>query len=402
MLPIAALLVGCAEREMSSPDVASFDVVANADGLSPLEALGKAIYFDEDLSVNKKQACASCHDPAWGFTGPDSDVNAHEAVYQGAIVGRFGNRKPPSAAYATPSPIFYFDEDEGLWIGGNFWDGRATGLELFDPAAEQARGPFLNPVEQALPDPLIVVKRVCKADYADLFVAVWGPDACSFKQDGAAIAIAYDRVALSIAAFEDSPEVSAFSSKYDAVVAGLAEWTVDEAAGLELFRAEGKGMCGACHVFENEDGSLMVNALFTDFTFDNLGTPKNPENPFYTMPPFFNPDGAGWIDPGLGGFLATFAPDDAAENMGKHKVPTLRNVDKRPYEGAVKAYAHNGFFKSLEEIVHFYNTRDVEPWPAPEVGGETMNVDELGDLGLTAEEEALIVTFMKTLSDGYF
>jgi rSAM/selenodomain-associated transferase 2/rSAM/selenodomain-associated transferase 1 len=83
---------------------------------------------------------------------------------------------------------------------------------------------------------------------------------------------------------------------------------------------------------------------------------------------------------------------------GKHKVPTLRNVDKRPYPEFVKAYGHNGFFKSLEEIVHFYNTRDVEMWPEPEVP-DTVNDEELGDLGLSEAEEAAIVTFMKTLSD---
>jgi cytochrome c peroxidase len=88
----------------------------------------------------------------------------------------------------------------------------------------------------------------------------------------------------------------------------------------------------------------------------------------------------------------------AEENMGKHKVPTLRNVDKRPGQGFIKAYGHNGFFKSLEEIVHFYNTRDVEDWPPPEVA-ENVNTDELGNLGLDADEEAAIVAFMRTLSD---
>lgn len=109
------------------------------------------------------------------------------------------------------------------------------------------------------------------------------------------------------------------------------------------------------------------------------------------------------VDAGLGGFLqaAGYGPEVYLPEWGKQKVPTLRNVDKRPYEGFVKAYAHNGFFKSLEEIVHFYNTRDVEPWPAPEVA-ETVNTEELGDLGLTSEEEAALVAFMKTLSDGWW
>jgi cytochrome c peroxidase len=142
--------------------------------------------------------------------------------------------------------------------------------------------------------------------------------------------------------------------------------------------------------------------LFTDFTYDNLGVPKNPENPWYDMPLLWNPDGEDWIDLGLGAFLA--GTEDyahlAAENYGKQKVPTLRNVDKRPDPTFVKAYAHNGFFKSLGDIVHFYNTRDVEVWPPPEVA-QNVNTDELGDLGLTLDEEAAIVAFMKTLTDGY-
>jgi cytochrome c peroxidase len=142
--------------------------------------------------------------------------------------------------------------------------------------------------------------------------------------------------------------------------------------------------------------------LFTDFTYDNLGVPRNPENPFYHMTPNYNPDGEDWIDFGLGGFLmsAGYGPEVWEPELGKHKVPTLRNVDLRPEPDFVKAFGHNGFFKSLEEIVNFYNTRDVDDWPPPEVG-ENVNTDELGNLGLTAEEEAAIVAFMRTLSDGY-
>jgi cytochrome c peroxidase len=125
------------------------------------------------------------------------------------------------------------------------------------------------------------------------------------------------------------------------------------------------------------------------------------------MPPEFNPDGINWIDQGLGGFLIAIGDPTAAENIGKHKVPTLRNVDLRPDPNLVKAYGHNGYFKSLEEVVHFYNTRDIPgagwngiPWPAPEVL-TNMNTAELGNLKLSSEEESALVTFMKTLSDGY-
>ena len=159
-------------------------------------------------------------------------------------------------------------------------------------------------------------------------------------------------------------------------------------------------MCSACHPRELGDGGELP--LFTDFTYDNLGVPKNPMNPFYSMPRKWNPDGEDWVDAGLGGFLksAGYSAEAYEADWGKHTVPTLRNVDKRPSPEFVKAFGHNGYFKSLEEIVHFYNTRDVEEWPEPEVS-ENVNTDELGNLGLTAEEEAAIVAFLKTLTDGY-
>src|SRR5450759_4647998 len=118
--------------------------------LSPNERLGKAIFFDENLSLNRNLACASCHGAAVGFTGPLSAINQHGAVYEGSVAGAFGNRKPPSSAYTTMSPILHFDATMG-WVGGNFWDGRATGAKLGIPAADQAQGPSLHPAEQALP-----------------------------------------------------------------------------------------------------------------------------------------------------------------------------------------------------------------------------------------------------------
>ena len=115
--------------------------------LSPNEQLGKSIFFDTDLSINGNQACAACHTPEVGWTGPDSALNVDGAVYEGSISGRFGNRKPPSSAYATHSPILHYviKKKAALFIGGNFWDGRATGEKLGNPAADQAQGPFLNP-----------------------------------------------------------------------------------------------------------------------------------------------------------------------------------------------------------------------------------------------------------------
>ena len=119
--------------------------------LTSQEELGKALFFDTNLSSPAGQSCATCHAPEVGWVGPDSGINAAGSVYPGAISTRFGDRKPPTAAYGGDSPVLYFDETEGLWIGGMFWDGRATGWTLGDPLAEQAQGLFLNPVEQNVP-----------------------------------------------------------------------------------------------------------------------------------------------------------------------------------------------------------------------------------------------------------
>jgi cytochrome c peroxidase len=367
----------------------------SANDLTPMEQLGNFLFFNENLSTPPGQSCAVCHAPETGFIGPDSDINATDAVYPGVVHTRAGNRKPPTAAYGGYSPVLHYDEAEEFWIGGMFWDGRATGWILGDPLAEQALGPFLNPVEQNSPQARLVLIRVANSDYAGLFEEVWGPGSLDFTDD---VAGTYERIGRSISAYEKSPEVNPFTSKYDYYLAGQVELTAQEAWGLELF--EGKAMCSACHI--SEAGPNDEPPLFTDFTYDNLGVPKNPLNPFYSMPRKWNPDGEDWIDYGLGGFLKAsgYGPEVYEPELGKQKVPTLRNVDLRPSEDFVKAYAHNGFFKSLEEIVHFYNTRDVEAWPAPEAP-MNVNTDELGDLGLTPEEEAAVVAFMKTLSDGY-
>lgn len=359
--------------------------------LTPKEELGKIIFFDK-ISNPDNQACADCHAPGVGFTGPNPAINRKGAIYMGAVAQRFGNRKPPASAYAGDSPILYYDEDEGVWVGGMFWDGRATGWTLGDPLAEQAQGPFLNPLEQNNANPLAVLTQIYNSDYAYLWEQAWGEE---LTLDPALVAQNYERVARSVAAYERSEEVNPFTSKYDYYLAGEATLTIQEAWGLELF--EGKGMCDECHL------STGPQALFTDFTYDNLGVPKNLQNPFYGMPVQFNPFGINWIDEGLGGFLraAGYSEEIYSAEMGKVKVPTLRNVDLRPGNSFTKAYMHNGVFKSLNEVVDFYNTRDVDPkWPDPEYPFN-VNTDELGDLGLTKAEVNAIVAFMKTLSDGY-
>jgi len=386
--------------------------VGTAAAQDPIEVLGEFLYFDENLSEPAGQSCASCHDPAFGFADPDKGL----PVSEGVIPGLFGGRNSPSSAYAMYAPTRYFDETEGLWIGGQFWDSRATGDVLDDPLADQALGPFLNPVEMANPDKAAVIADVAASDYAGLFEEVWGAE--SFGD----VEAAYDRVALSIAAFERTELFAPFSSKYDYYLAarlgtgggmddcakgigpeaetvGNKIFSKKEWYGLQLFMGEndndgileaGEGaMCAACHVADwtEDPGNVVVPVwspdglippMFTDFTYDNLGVPKSDHRLLADAP----------VDLGLGSVVG-----DPEEN-GKFKVMTLRNIH------LTAPYAHNGYFKSLSDITHFYNTRDVGSWPGAEYP-DTVNTDELGNLGLSDKDEDALVKFMKTLSDGY-
>ncbi len=416
-LALATLIILAASNCQKSPvpeKSDSFDLgflLNNQD----LQAFGEKLFFDENLSVPEGQSCATCHGPETGWTGPDEEVNKTGGVYPGALHSRFGNRKPNSAAYATLSPSFhaFYENEKVQFAGGNFWDGRATGLVLGNPAADQAQGPFLNPVEQNVPDAMTIIDKVCRSAYASSFEKVasdiWGlKNICSSRD----IRLQYGIIGIAIAAFEHSGAVNQFSSKFDHFLKGKVKLTAAEKKGLALF--DGKAKCSGCHSSKSEIQGLPP--LFTDFTFENVGIPANPQNPWYTMDTLFNPEGSSWVDPGLGGYLKEIPQYAmyAGENYGKHQVPTLRNVDKRPHDGFVKAFGHNGYFKSLEDIVHFYSTRDILPlsdsisdprhgincWPKPEVS-ENLNKTETGNLGLSVEEESEIVAFLKTLNDGY-
>ncbi len=355
--------------------------------LPPRERLGKALFFDANLSSPAGQSCASCHDASQGFT--DSDKFAPTS--EGAIAGRLAARNIPTATYAAFSPYFHFDDAEGLYIGGQFLDGRAATLE------EQAGLPFLNPLEMNNPDTASVVEKIRAASYAEQFRQVYGPAALD-DVDGA-----YQKIAEAIAAFERRPTFNQFSSKYDAYLAGKTRLAPAELRGLRAFEDPAKGNCAACHT--SRPGSDGTPPLFTDFSYDNLGVGRNPANRFYSQDAGFNPDGGAFIDRGLG------ASTGLASEDGKFKVGTLRNIAR------TAPYMHNGYFKSLHAVVEFYNTRDVKPacknpmtdeagalnqgcWPVAEVP-ETVNHDELGNLRLTAREVNDIVAFLNTLTDGW-
>ena len=417
-----------------------------------VELLGKLILYDKQLSVYRNEACTFCHMPETGFTGPVSELNRTTGAYPGSVRTRFSDRKPQTHTYAPLSPVLHYNRGQGDLVGGNFWDMRATGRRLGNPAAEQAQGPPTNPVEMGLPDIACFVYRASQQPYRALFESVWGQQAFAIDWpkdveqvcdrpgppaagdplpvhlgpvDRGRAATTFDQMAQSIAGYEASAEVTAFSSKYDAVLAGKTKFTPQEQTGYDLFR--GKAQCNSCH----RDGGPGEDPLFTDFTASNIGTPANPRLPYYAegKPDAFgyvaNPAGTSFVDGGVGTFLvnghvlsqpspvdARWAPL-APANKARMQVPTLRNVDKRPNPDFVKAYGHNGYFTSLKAIVHYYNTRDALPrcqphdpgegtacWPAPETT-DNMNTTKMGHLGLTDAEEDAIVSFMQTLTDGF-
>ncbi len=395
------------------------------------DELGGRIFFDTNLSSPPGQSCASCHDPEAGFADPDPGL----PVSQGAHPDRFGKRNAPSITYAPLSPVFHYDDVTQRYLGGQFLDGRATDL------VEQAKGPFLNPLEMANPDKASVIEKIRNSDYAALFELVYGKGSlndvetafdqvvdalAAFQQtrledsapskldafimgidvgslnkgviqlirgskfaplfeqvfgagslDDTDVAFGYLTNALTV--MQQSRAVLPFTSKFDAYLAGEERLSEQELRGFMLF--DGKAQCAACHEVTS----------FTDHSYRNIGVPRNPDNPFYNLPPEFNPDGAAFVDLGLGANPEVLS---VLEN-GKFKVPTLRNVALTP------PYMHNGVFQTLEEVVDFYNTRDIDPkWAPPEVA-DNLEVEQMGNLGLTPDEEADLVAFLKTLSDGY-
>jgi len=226
------------------------------------------------------------------------------------------------------------------------------------------------------------------------------------------IQVAYTNIALALMAYEGSSEMSPYSSRYDAYIQHKASLSASEKRGLSLFN--GKAKCASCHSAQTNING--VKPLFTDYTYDNLGIPRNPSNPIYRSA-WINSQGKDWVDLGLGGFLLTQDSyrESAADEMGKFKVPTVRNVARKPSPEFVRAYMHNGYFKTLEQVVDFYNTRDVKPrcesawtpvedaekqgcWPEPEYP-ETVNKNELGNLKLSSAEQTDLVAFLATLSD---
>src|SRR3984885_4265583 len=177
--PAALKEIADVEAEIDRIETQTFErLTAPPDNeVQQVELLGKSMLYDKQLSVNRNEACAFCHMPEMGFAGPVSELNRTTGSYPGSVRARFSNRKPQTHAYAALSPVLHYNPGQGDLVGGNFWDMRATGRRLGNPAAEQAEGPPTNPVEMGLADPACEVYRASQRPYRGLFEQVWGKQA---------------------------------------------------------------------------------------------------------------------------------------------------------------------------------------------------------------------------------
>jgi len=372
-------------------------------------ALGAAILFDSNLSVNQNQSCDLCHTRPSGFTGGITVVNRATGAYFGSqgsphfdgtptSGARAGVRRPISYAYSVFAPTLALVNND--LVGGMFWDMRATGFVTGEPAIDQAMDPYVNPLELGFADPACVVRAVSREKYAVHFASFWGATAFSFTwpadgdqlcavpnitnapnpevvalspADRAQVSATYRNIAASLVALERSDAVSPFSSKYDKVLCGTASLNASEARGLNLFL--GSGHCAACHtaVAPNPPTTCGAHPLLTNFASSNIGVPQNPHIPYLTenaadgLGYVANPAGPAFIDDGVGDMLRALDQNQpnnpvatADPNLfdGKFQVPSLRNVTKMPHAGFLRVYGHNGEFESTAEAVHFHVTRD--------------------------------------------
>lgn len=354
---------------------------ALAQSYDSLEALGEALFFDTNLSVNRTMSCATCHDPDFAFTDPRA-THVGRAVSLGDDGESIGDRNAPTAAYAKFSPSFYIN-DEGVHVGGQFHDGRAPDLEF------QAGGPPLNPAEMAMPDTDAVVARLRENPaYEAGFVRLFGADVWAEPWG------AYRAMSEAIAAFERTDLFSPFDSKYDRFLRGEVELTNQEELGRLLFFSEQFTNCALCHQLRTSP--VAPDETFTNYQFHNIGVPTNAT--------VRAANGIGSPDEGLNAHLDMADP----AHRGKFKVPTLRNI------AVTGPYMHNGVFEDLRTVILFYNkynsraeARQInpetgQPWGAPEVAG-TLSVEELTH-GPALDDKRVdaLVAFLKTLTDARY
>ncbi len=365
-----------------------------------LGTLGRALFFDPSLSGSGKLACSSCHDPAHAF-GPAND---RAVQLGGGDMQRPGMRAVPSLKYLQAVPPFtehfYDSEDEADEsidngpTGGLTWDGRA------DRGADQARFPLLSDFEMGNRDGAEVARRVLAAGHGPAIAAIAGPKAARNPTT------VYETALKALEVFQqDYRTFYPYSSKYDAVLAGKATLSAQEARGLELFNAEDKGNCASCHI--SQRGNDGTPPQFTDYGQIALAVPRNRDIPANKDPAFF--------DLGLCGPLRTdFLKRQ--DYCGLFRTPTLRNVALR------RSFFHNGAMHSLRDAVRFYVERETRPelWyprkadggidkydDLPEAAKANVNTDPPFDRkageqpALTPAEIDDVVAFLGTLTDGY-
>jgi cytochrome c peroxidase len=346
-----------------------------------LEDLGRALFFDVNLSRDRTQSCATCHDPARGFSDW-RDNAAKGAASLGGDMMSLGDRNAPTASYANITPDFHRDE-AGEYVGGQFWDGRAATLE------EQAGGPPLNPLEMAQPDQAAVVARLQEnPNYQHEFPALFGADV--FDDD----ATAYAAMSTSLAAFERNEFFSPFDSKYDRYLRGEYQPTEQETLGMTLFFSNQFTNCNQCHQLQQLPEA--ERETFSNYTFQNIGVPAN------QALRAANGLGEAHVDTGL---AQNPAVDDTAAAQGRFKVSTLRNV------ALTAPYMHNGVFQDLRTVVKFYNKylargskaqinpETGEPWGDPEVAANLAT--EKLEFGRALDDRGIdaLVAFMRMLTD---
>ncbi len=279
--------------------------------------------------------------------------------------------------------------------GGLFWDGRADTLQ------DQALGPLLSPIEMDGGGVAAVAAKLRRAPYAPDMARLFG--AAVF----AAPRLAVSEALFAVARYQiEDPGFHPYTSKFDFWLEGKARLTQAELRGYRLFNNPDKANCGGCHLDQPRPDGLPP--LFTDGQFEALGAPRNPA---LTA----NRDKA-YFDLGVCGPYRTDMRTET-QFCGMFRTPTLRNVATR------LVFFHNGVFHSLTQVQDFYAYRDTDPGRIyPKAADGTVarfndiplayrgNIDvedppfdrHLGDPpAMTPDEEADIIAFLGTLTDGY-
>ena len=358
--------------------------------------LGDALFHDTNLSLDRTQSCATCHDPDHAFTDPSTNGSGNvRSASLGDDGVSLGDRNTPTALYSASIPEFSFgthrrfnspQADYVGYIGGQFWDGRATALE------DQAGGPPLNPVEMNMPDKATVVARLREnTRYEEAFSELYGSN---IFDD---IDAAYTAMTQAIAAFERSPEMSPFNSKYDKFIRGEYDYSpVSKAAlGKARFFSQQFTNCATCHQLRPNGNS---GETFSNYEFHNIGVPVN------TRLRTVNGSDEGFTDTGLAAIEAVSDEPDTGELEGKFRVPTLRNV------GITAPYMHNGVFQSLDTVIRFYDrhltnsSNGINPetgvaWAAPEVADNISFTELRQGTALSENDIEGLVCFLYSLTD---